>query len=73
MFVDFSKAFDSIYRRKDDLPKETFTAVMMLYRNTKVKVRLQDGDTHFFDIITEILQGDTSAPYLYIICLDYEL
>ena len=37
---------------------------MMLYRNTKVKVRSLDGDTDYFDII---------APYLFVICLDYIL
>ena len=46
---------------------------MMLYRNTKVKVRFPDGDTDYFDIVADLLQGDTLAPYLFIICLDYEL
>ena len=46
---------------------------MMLYRNTKVKVRSPDGDTDYFDIVTGVLQGDTLAPYLFIICLDYVL
>ena len=32
-----------------------------------------DGDTEYFDIVTEVLQGDTLAPYLFIICLDYML
>ena len=30
-----------------------------------------DGDTDFFDIATGVLQGDTSAPYMFIICKDY--
>ena len=46
---------------------------MILYRNTKVKVRSPDGDTEYFDIVAGILQGDTLAPYLFIICLDYVL
>ena len=46
---------------------------MMLFKNTKVKVPLPDGDTNFFDIVTGVLQGDTLAPYLFIICLDYVL
>ena len=33
------------------LSKETVTAIMMLYRNTKVKVRSPDGDTDFFDVV----------------------
>ena len=45
----------------------------MLYRNTQVKVRSQDGDTDYFDIVAGVLQGDKLAPYLFIICLDYVL
>ena len=42
---------------------------MMPYKNTKVKVRSPDGDTDYIDIVA----GDTLAPYLFIICLDYVL
>ena len=55
------------------LPKETIAAITILYKNTKVKVRLQDGDTEYFDIVAGVLQGETLAPYLFIICLDYVL
>ena len=79
-FVDFTKAFDSIHRGKMEqillayvLPKETVAAIMILYRNTKVKVRSTDRDTESFDIVAGVLQGDTLAPYLLIICLDYVL
>ena len=53
------------------LPKETVTAITILYRSTKVKVLTPDGDTEDFDIVAGVLQGDTRAPYLFIICLDY--
>ena len=54
--------------------KETVTAIMILCRNKKVKVHLSlDGDMNFFDTVAVVLQGDTLAPYLFIICLDYEL
>ena len=55
------------------LPKETIAAITILYRNTKVKVRPLDGDTEYFDIVTGVLQGNTLAQYLFIICLDYVL
>ena len=55
------------------IPKETVAAKTILCRNTKVKVRSPDGDTEYFDIVAGVLQGDTLAPYLFIICLDYEL
>ena len=46
---------------------------MILYENTTAKVRPTDGDTDFFEILACVLQGDTIAPYLFIICLDYVL
>ena len=55
------------------IPKETVAAIMILYRNTKVKERSPDGDTDYLDIVTSVLQGDTLAPYIFIICLDYAL
>ena len=53
------------------IPKETVAAITILYRNTKVKVRSPDGDTEYFDIVAGVLPGDTLAPYLFIICLDF--
>ena len=55
------------------LPKETVAAMTILYRNTKVKVRSPDRDTEYFNIVAGVLQGDTLAPYLFIICVDYVL
>ena len=80
LFVDFTKAFDSIHRGKMEqillaycLPKETVAEITIFYRNTKVKVRSPDGDTEYFDIVAGVPQGDTLVPYLFIICLDYVL
>ena len=55
------------------LPKETVAAITILYRNTKVKVRSPDGVTEYFDIVAGVLQGNTLAPYHFIIGLDYVL
>ena len=55
------------------LPKETIETITILKRNTKVKVRSPNGDTEYFDIVAGVLQGNTLAPYLFIICLDYVL
>ena len=38
-----------------------------------MKVRSPDGDTNYFDVVAGVLQGDTLAPYRFIICLDYVL
>ena len=79
IYVNFTKAFDSIQRRKMELIllaygilKETL-AKTILYRNTKVKVRSPDGNTEYFNIVDGVLQVDTLAPYLFITCLDYVL
>ena len=62
LFEDFSKAFDSIHRGKMEQivwacsrPKETIAAIMMLYKNTKVKVCSLDGDKDFIDIVAGVL------------------
>ena len=55
------------------ISKETVAVIMVLNRNTKVKVRSPDGDTDYFDIVAGILQRDILSPYLFIICLDYVL
>ena len=77
LFVNFTKAFDSIHRGNMEqillaygLPKETIVAIMILYKNTKVKVRSLGGDIDYFDIVAGVLQGDTLTPYVFIICLD---
>ena len=76
-FVNFSKNFDCVQKGKMEqilltygLPKETVAAIMMLYKNTKVKVRFPDGDTDYFNIVAGVLQGDILALYLFIICLN---
>ena len=38
-----------------------------------MEVRSPDGDTEYFDIVAGVLQQDTLALYLFIICLDYVL
>ena len=48
------------------LPKETVTAIMMVYRNTKLTVRSPNGGTDYFDIVAGVLQRDTLGPYLYL-------
>ena len=56
-----------------DLPKETFAAIMMLYKNTKIKVRSADWSTGNLHVVIGVLQGNTLASFLFIIWLDYVL
>ena len=76
VFVDFTKSFDSIHRGKMEqilleygVLNETVAAITILYRNTKVKVRSPDRYTEYFVIVAGVLQRDTLAPYIFIICL----
>jgi len=71
--IFISKAFDTIHRGKLEeiilsysIPQETISAVMMLYRNSHSMVRSPDGDIKFFNIIAGVLQGDTLAPFIFI-------
>ena len=80
LFVDFSKAFNSIPKEKMEqirlaskLPKETFSAIMIVYKNTKLKVHSPDGNRDFFGIVAGVLQGEILVPYQFIICQDYIL
>ena len=79
IFIDFSKAFDSIHRPKMaeilksyGIPNKIINEIMILYSNNKSMVRSPDGDTELFDINSGVLQ-DTLAPLLFIITLDYVL
>ena len=80
VFVDFSKAFDSVNRERMFLilaaygiPSEIINAIRCLYQNSHSFVSTQDGDTTPFPVQTGVLQGDTLAPFLFIIILDYVL
>ena len=79
-FVDFRKAFDSVSREKMfqilplyGIPDKMVSAIRALYTSTKAKVVSPDGDTALFDIQAGVLQGDTLAPFLFILVLDYVL
>ena len=79
-FIDFKKAFDSIHRGKMmrilkayGVPPKLLSAIESMYTNTRAKVISPDGETAMFDITAGVLQGDTLAPFLFIIVLDYAL
>ena len=78
VFVDFKKAFDSLHRGKlmqilssYGVPKILVNAIEQLYKDTFTKVLSPDGLTEQFEIKAGVLQGDTLAPYLFAIAVDY--
>ena len=80
VFVDFSKAFDSVDRSKMfeilklyGIPDQIIAAIKVMYTGTYSTVLSTDGETSSFRILAGILQGDTLAPFLFIIVVDYVL
>ena len=77
-FIDFRKAFDSINRKRMfeilsayGIPSSVVDAIQVMYKDTYAKVLTPEGETNAYD--TGVLQGDPSAPFLFIIVLDYAL
>jgi exonuclease III len=80
VFVDFLKAFDSVSREAlfqllplYGIPAELITAIRCIYDGSTSFVSTLDGDSECFPVTTGVLQGDTLAPLLFIIALDYAL
>ena len=77
LFVDINSAVDYIPRGKMEqilleygFFKETVTAIMILYKNTKAIVRSANGNT---DVFARVLQGETLPLIPPIIFLDFVL
>ena len=78
IFIDFKKAFDTIHRGKMlailkyyGIPEELVKAISIMYEDTTSNVITFDGETETFNILAGVLQGDTLAPYLFVIVIDY--
>jgi hypothetical protein len=77
-FLDFAKAFPSTgwvairgALEAFKVPNEIINAVMSLYNeHLKAFVHTPEFQTDQFDIVTGTLQGDTLAPYLFVLVLD---
>lgn len=80
IFVDFSKAFDSVNRaamihilHNYGLPVQIVEAIAIMYESPTSFVQSHDGPTKEFNTTAGILQGDTLAPFLFVIVVDYAL
>ena len=78
VFIDYSKAFDSIHRERMfqilhayGIPAVIIDAIKAIYTDSSALVISTDGDTEPFEILAGVLQGDTLAPFLFIVVVDY--
>ena len=55
------------------IPKKIVNATAVTYSSSKSKVRLGEKLSEAIHITTGVLQGDTLAPFLFTIALDYIL
>jgi hypothetical protein len=77
-FIDFKNAFDSINRqimfdilRHYGVPTKMVNAIQAIYHNSQSVVLLDGQLSEEFHVTTGVLQGDTLAPFLFIIVMDY--
>ena len=53
------------------VPLNLLQAIEGMQGDTRAKVVIPDGDSEEFVIQAGVLQGDTLAPFLFVIALDY--
>jgi hypothetical protein len=80
VFIDFAKAFDSIDRvymaralTAYGIPPYLIRAALSVYSNPTARVMSSEGLSEAFNLDYGVLQGDTLAPLLFVIVLDYAL
>ncbi|CUG86690.1 Hypothetical protein, putative, partial [Bodo saltans] len=80
IYIDFSNAFPSITRQairaaleRFQVPQCLTNAVLAVYHNHKAFVQTSEGNTDFFYPSAGVLQGDTLAPFLFVVVLDLVL
>ena len=78
LFIDFKKAFDSVHRGilmkillAYGIPQSIVSLIEAMYKDTMARVITEDGLTEAFLILAGVMQGDTLAPYLFVIAIDY--
>ena len=78
--MDFKKAFDTVNRDKMfeilkayGILNQIVLARASMYHNTEAIVCSPGGETDFFAFHAGVLQGDTLAPFVFIIALDYAM
>jgi hypothetical protein len=80
VFVDFQKAFDSTSRpaiawllKAYGVPSSLVSAIMDPYNDSRAFVQTSHGPSEEFSTSSGVLQGDTLAPLLFLVAIDYVL
>ena len=83
IFVDFCKAFDSVSWDQMEailyayqVPSELVLAIMSLYRGAQAVIldeTSEFSDDSKIDLSVGVLQGDTLAPFLFVLVMDFVL
>jgi hypothetical protein len=78
IFVDYKKAFDSVDRsqlpiilEEYGIPQTLRDAICGMYACTKAMVRTADGTTAPFTTSSGVMQGDSMAPFLFLLFMDH--
>uniref|UniRef100_A0A1I8IJE6 Reverse transcriptase domain-containing protein n=1 Tax=Macrostomum lignano TaxID=282301 RepID=A0A1I8IJE6_9PLAT len=59
----------SLVLRAYNVPEQLSSAIMTMYRDTTAAVSTLDGLSDFFETSSGVLQGDTLAPFLFVLVL----
>ena len=80
IFFDFKKEFNSIHRRKMleilrkyGISRKLVDAIGKFYESTFATVLSPDVETDLLQIQAGVLQGDTLAPFLFVLIVDYAM
>jgi hypothetical protein len=78
VFIDYCKAFDSVdwnyienILLAYDVPDEIVKAIMSIYYGAQAAVKTDTQVSEYFDLGVGVLQGDSLAPYLFDIVVDW--
>ena len=78
VFVDFQKAFDTLYRSsipvilsQYNVPNCLISDIIQMYSHTSACVSTELGPTELIKTTSGVLQSDTLSPYLFIVLLNY--
>ena len=77
-YVDFKKAFDSIYRptlwqilKIYGIPQKYIDIFREMYKNSRCCVKTNEGNSTMFKVETGVQQGDIPFPFFFLVVVDY--